>query len=222
MANIKLENEKTMKWRTKTLLFLLIYVNLGLSAQFHTVSNNRGLIRKMYFTASQNPVDKKDSIVNEVANTLLEEQSDRRETMAEMPALTHRAHLSSGPDFAPADVGGDLTIRALYDEILKCGLAHPEIVMCQAMLETGWLRSNVCRYKNNLFGLTNPRTGKYYEFADWRDSVKAYYTKVQYRYKGGNYLLWLKEIGYAEDPGYIKKLMVLLDRHFIKPVNKIQ
>ena len=31
--------------------------------------------------------------------------------------------------------------------------------------------------------------------------------KVQYRYKGGNYLLWLKKIGYAEDPGYIRAVM---------------
>ena len=54
-----------------------------------------------------------------------------------------------------------------------------------------------------LFGLTNPRTGKYYEFNHWTESVQAYYTKVQYKYNGGNYLLWLEDIGYAEDPKYI-------------------
>lgn len=38
----------------------------------------------------------------------------------------------------------------------------------------------------------------------------VYYTKVQYKYKGGNYLLWLDEIGYAEDPNYIIALEKLL------------
>lgn len=38
----------------------------------------------------------------------------------------------------------------------------------------------------------------------------AYYTKVQYKYKGGNYLLWLDEIGYAEDPDYIIAVIRIL------------
>ena len=49
-----------------------------------------------------------------------------------------------------------------------------------------------------------------YEFNHWTESVKAYYTKVQYQYKGGNYLLWLKKIGYAEDPGYIRAVIRVL------------
>ena len=35
----------------------------------------------------------------------------------------------------------------------------------------------------------------------------AYYTKVQYKYKGGNYLLWLRKIGYAEDPNYTHSII---------------
>lgn len=97
----------------------------------------------------------------------------------------------------------ELTIPNLYKEIIRNGLLYPKIVLAQAILETGWFRSSVCRNKHNLFGLTNPRTGKYYEFNHWTESVRAYYTKVQYKYKGGNYLLWLDEIGYAEDPKYI-------------------
>jgi len=82
--------------------------------------------------------------------------------------------------------------------------------LAQAILETGWFRSNACLKKHNLFGLTNPRTGKYYEFDHWTESVKAYYTKVQYKYKGGNYLLWLKKIGYAEDKNYIRSVIKVL------------
>ena len=104
----------------------------------------------------------------------------------------------------------ELTIANLYEEIKRNGIKYPKIVLAQAILETGWFKSNVCRNKHNLFGLTNPRTKDYYEFDHWTESVKAYYTKVQYRYKGGNYLLWLKKIGYAEDPGYIKAVIKVL------------
>lgn len=110
----------------------------------------------------------------------------------------------------------DLTIRNLMDEIEANGILHPKIVLAQAILETGWFSSPVCRNKGNLFGLTNPRTGKYYEFSDWRDSVRAYKTKVQYKYKGGNYLLWLKKLGYAEDPRYIYSLSDIIRQYILK------
>lgn len=101
----------------------------------------------------------------------------------------------------------ELTIPNLIAEIKKNIIKYPKIVLAQAILETGWFKSSVCRNKHNLFGLTNPRTKDYYEFNHWTESVKAYYTKVQYRYKGGNYLLWLRDIGYAEDKGYIRAII---------------
>lgn len=104
----------------------------------------------------------------------------------------------------------ELTITNLIAEIRKNNIKHPKIVLAQAIIETGWFKSSVCRNKHNLFGLTNPRTGQYYEFSHWTESVKAYYTKVQYRYKGGNYLLWLRDIGYAEDKGYIRAIIKVL------------
>lgn len=104
----------------------------------------------------------------------------------------------------------ELTIHNLYKEIIRNGIRHPKIVLAQAILETGWFRSRACRHQNNLFGLTNPRTGKYYAFGHWTESVRAYYTKVHYRYKKGNYLLWLRDIGYAEDPNYIRSVIGVL------------
>ena len=103
-----------------------------------------------------------------------------------------------------------LTIPNLYQEIIRNGIRHPKIVLAQAILETGWFRSPLCRNRHNLFGLTNPQTGKYYEFNHWTESVRAYYTKVQYKYKGGNYLLWLRDVGYAEDPRYIREVIRVL------------
>ena len=104
----------------------------------------------------------------------------------------------------------ELTISNLYREIVRNGILYPEIVLAQAILETGRFRSSLCRNRNNLFGLTNPRTGKYFEFGHWTESVRAYYTKVQYKYKGGNYLLWLRKIGYAEDPNYVRSVIKVL------------
>lgn len=103
-----------------------------------------------------------------------------------------------------------LTILNLYQEIIRNGIRHPKIVLAQAILETGWFRSPLCRNRHNLFGLTNPKTGKYYEFNHWTESVRAYYTKVQYKYTGGNYLLWLHKIGYAEDPRYVREVIRIL------------
>ena len=107
----------------------------------------------------------------------------------------------------------ELTIPNLYQEIIRNGIQHPRIVLAQAILETGWFRSPLCRNRHNLFGLTNPKTGKYYEFNHWTESVRAYYTKVQYKYKGGNYLLWLHKIGYAEDPRYVREVINVLKKY---------
>lgn len=104
----------------------------------------------------------------------------------------------------------ELTIPNLYAEIKRNGILYPKVVLAQAILETGWFRSSLCRERHNLFGLTNPHTGKYYEFGHWTESVRAYLTKVQYKYKGGNYLLWLRDIGYAEDPGYVEAIFKVL------------
>ena len=104
----------------------------------------------------------------------------------------------------------ELTIPNLYKEIKRNGILYPKLVLAPAILETGWFRSPLCRHRHNLFGLTNPQTKTYYEFDHWTESVKAYYTKVQYKYKGGNYLLWLRDIGYAEDYNYIRKLIGVL------------
>lgn len=132
-------------------------------------------------------------------------KSDYRVAREKYGKLPERVNEVATQDELP-----ELTIPNLLAEIKKNGIKYPKIVLAQAILETGWFKSAVCRNKHNLFGLTNPRTKTYYEFNHWTESVKAYYTKVQYRYKGGNYLLWLKKIGYAEDKGYIRAIISVL------------
>lgn len=94
-------------------------------------------------------------------------------------------------------------LMAVADEV---GLSNQLFVLTQALLETGHFSSRVCKEYNNLFGLYDSKSRDYFRFARWEDSVVGYKKMIQYKYKGGNYLNFLKRIGYAEDPRYITKI----------------
>ena len=96
----------------------------------------------------------------------------------------------------------ELTLTNLIDVIEEVGLSNQLFVLAQAVLETGHFTSTVCKNYHNLFGLYDSKHKDYYRFARWEDSVIGYQKFIQYRYKGGNYLQFLKRIGYAEDPRY--------------------
>lgn len=100
----------------------------------------------------------------------------------------------------------ELTMLNLLDVIKEVGLTNGLIVLAQALLETGYFSSRVCKEYNNLFGLYDSKNREYFRFARWEDSVVAYQRMIQYKYKGGNYFQFLKRIGYAEDPRYLVKL----------------
>ena len=113
------------------------------------------------------------------------------------------------------------TIENVYESIIKHGLSHPEIVLAQSILETGWYTSDVCLTKNNLFGLYNSRKMEYYRFNHWEESVVGYKEMIQYKYKTGeDYYNFLERINYAESKDYnitIKKIL----RH-VKDFKKTQ
>lgn len=179
------------------------------AARFYTVTKDSPVTVEMHRKEAYNTDNMCDSTLTEISP-----RSDTVVVVKNMPdKLSARGVTGSKSHFRQAPVSSglpDLTVPNLIAEIEKNGIKYPKIVLAQAILETGWFKSPVCRNKHNLFGLTNPRTGKYYEFNHWTESVRAYYSKVQYRYKGGNYLLWLKKIGYAEDPGYIRAVIRVL------------
>lgn len=201
---------------------LLLLMPLGVSAQFYTISKASDSVqvlssKKIETVANEhvcgvNTVHKvrTDSLPPLVAvkekQQQTDQKSDKRTSQKQaIPINGKQAFSKSKQSHLP-----ELTIPNLYQEIIRNGIRHPKIVLAQAILETGWFRSPLCRNRHNLFGLTNPKTGKYYEFNHWTESVRAYYTKVQYKYKGGNYLLWLRDIGYAEDPRYVREVIKVL------------
>lgn len=202
---------------TILLIFTVMLTFVSASAQFYTITKEteiKGDSKVQVFEIADIKVDtvlKTDSIQHESVKVGKEENSVQKVRNArksddyrsssiqrEVSATDERTNLPK------------LTIPNLLAAIKHNNIKYPKIVLAQAILETGWFKSAVCRDKHNLFGLTDPRSGQYYEFNHWTESVKAYYTKVQYRYKGGNYLLWLDKIHYAESPDYIRAVISVL------------
>lgn len=113
------------------------------------------------------------------------------------------------PEFFLKDtVTKDVLIEALeyYD------IKYPEIVCAQAILETGNFKSKVFKEYNNLFGLYNSYTKDYYKFNHWTESIEAYKSKIEYRYKEEeDYYTFLTRIGYAEDPLYTSKVKKIIN-----------
>lgn len=205
---------------TILILLLLMFLPVSVSAQFYTITRYSEILQTERRKESYNRAAKdvtegkknkmivKDTLIvgpdNQKKLKNISRNSDRKTSLkTELQKKTD--DITKSENHLP-----ELTIPNLYKEIIRNGILYPKIVLAQAILETGWFRSSVCRNKHNLFGLTNPHTGKYYEFNHWTESVRAYHTKVQYKYKGGNYLLWLDEIGYAEDPVYVINIVRLL------------
>jgi len=219
---LRQSHEKEMR-NTILISLLLMLLPVSVSAQFYTITRDSEILSTERRKESYNRVEKdvtegkknkmmvKDTLIvgpdNQKKLENISRNSDRNASLkTELQKKTDDITKSENHLL-------ELTIPNLYKEIIRNGILYPKIVLAQAILETGWFRSSVCRNKHNLFGLTNPRTGKYYEFNHWTESVRAYYTKVQYKYKGGNYLLWLDEIGYAEDSDYVLVITKILNKY---------
>lgn len=196
----------------RTLLVLILPVTA--SAQFYTITKESEVIPipkgKSALVADNKQLAEHDSIKVVTNNTIEVKSKNQRYNSPGAQKCNDSTFLKSTKRNCTPYSLPELTIPNLYAEIKRNGILYPKVVLAQAILETGWFRSSLCRERHNLFGLTNPHTGKYYEFVHWTESVRAYFTKVQYKYKGGNYLLWLRDIGYAEDPGYVRAVIRVL------------
>lgn len=119
--------------------------------------------------------------------------------------------------------GAPLTKSNLQLAFELNGITAPAVVMAQSRLETGNYLSRLCLENNNLFGMNFPRirattsTGAnefgFANYATWYDCVKDMKLFQQWYSSRGrdmtDYFEFLASIGYAEDPLYIDKLILL-------------
>jgi hypothetical protein len=98
-------------------------------------------------------------------------------------------------------------VREVFTEICRLGIREPQIVMRQAMLETGWLRAPFLMKRNNLFGF---RYQTYLSFPHWKDSVRYYRDWQGRRYKesDASYYAFLTRIRYGA-PSYVQHVKTI-------------
>ncbi len=95
---------------------------------------------------------------------------------------------------------------SVYAYILAADIKHPEIVLKQAILETGWFQSKHLMKRNNLFAFRS--TKKYMHFGTWQESIQYYkrWQEANYTNPEETYYKFLVRIKYAGTPEYIKTL----------------
>jgi hypothetical protein len=116
--------------------------------------------------------------------------------------------------FPEDEVRPDLTPKNVWNEIIRLEIKEPEIVMKQAITETGWFKCRHCSLdSNNIFGFRIKK--RYLKFDHWTGSV-AYYKRWQDRhYKGGDYYKFLERKGYSHSPTYTNYLRTV-KLHFLE------
>lgn len=99
-----------------------------------------------------------------------------------------------------------LSKENLMNELKAQDIQFPEIVVAQALLETGNFKSYSCTNRNNLFGLRK-KDGTYMSFEHWTECVAAYKKYIQkWKQSPNDYYKYLDDLGYAEDISYTTKL----------------
>lgn len=101
------------------------------------------------------------------------------------------------------------TVEQVAKELVRQGVPHSRIVLAQARLESGNMKSDFYKRTNNLFGIKH--NGRYVKYSHWRKSIKDYKKCISSRYTGGDYLQFLHKIGYAKDVQYRNKLRKIIN-----------
>lgn len=111
----------------------------------------------------------------------------------------------------------------LFEELLSLyDVPYADYIIRQAILETGNFTSTIFLESNNLLGMKHPRVRPttsigsnrgHAMYQHWTDSVEDYLLWLKYYkdrgYNTEDYFMFLREVGYAEDPYYIYKLQNL-------------
>jgi len=127
-----------------------------------------------------------------------------------------------------------------FNPIIDAGIRFPEVVMSQLILETGYGESEVFKENGNGFGMKHNKRGfskgsklghadyggdfkkSLQDYAHWQ---KKYLTKYEQSRNikvktDEEYIKFLKDYGYAEDPKYSDKLLDILQ--YVKQVRELK
>ena len=98
------------------------------------------------------------------------------------------------------------TPQEVADYILFSQILYPEIVLKQAILETGWFKSKLYLQSKNLFGFRYKKT--YMKFKSWQQCIDYYKRWQQRKYLDihEDYYDFLIRIKYASSTQYIQTL----------------
>jgi len=101
------------------------------------------------------------------------------------------------------DSSNYFTVKDFALELLLQEIKHPDIVLRQACLESGFFTSLIWRTKNNPFGYFY--NGDYVTFNDWKSAISYCKTWQDKYYKNDNenYYNFLERVHYAEDSNYV-------------------
>lgn len=116
---------------------------------------------------------------------------------------------------------------AVYQEIVNLDIKFPDIVLAQAVLESGHFISKIAKQNNNLFGMRMPKIrettaiGQRYGYAryySWKDSVKDYklwqeaLLKKHPNMTRGQYKSYINRI-YSTGKNYISKINLIIQKN---------
>lgn len=123
-----------------------------------------------------------------------------------------------GADISKNPTEKPFSIENLKSEIVKQGIKYPNIVLAQAVLESGHFDSDIFKENNNLFGMKKPSVRKtlatgenrgHATFKNWVDSVRDYKMfQDQNGYSNLSVNDYMKKLGTDYCPGcnYEKKI----------------
>lgn len=154
--------EKEMR-NTILISLLLMLLPVSVSAQFYTITRESGILpterpKEAYKHVEKDVTERKKSKIM-AKDTLIVRPDNQKELDENSRNSDRKASLKTEQQKKTNDIPKsgnnlpELTIPNLYKEIIRNGILYPKIVLAQAILETGWFRSSVCRNKHNLSGL---------------------------------------------------------------------
>ena len=130
-----------------------------------------------------------------------------------------------GADISKNPTDKPFSVENLKSEIVKQGIKYPNIVLAQAVLESGHFDSDIFKENNNLFGMKKPSVRKtlatgenrgHATFKNWVDSVRDYKMfQDQNGYSNLSVNDYMKKLGtdYCPNCNYEKKIKEQIDHN---------